>query len=108
MKIPSGMGAGMYDEKIRELFQLMDEKGIVEEENPKTPEELAKEKEELMRELREGSSADENNPASSVAFEYNVMMQQFEALVADYERRDAEEKAETEAAAKGGTDEDAG
>ena len=97
MKMPSGMG--MYDEKIQELMQLMDEKGVVEE-GERSPEELASEKEELIRELEQrqpgGATAEQ-----SAMFEFQMMMQQWDALVADYERREAEEQAEAEA--KGGT-----
>ena len=98
MKMPGGMG--IYDEKIQELMKFMDEKGVVEEGEP-SPEQLAKEKEELMRQLEQrqpsGATAEE-----SAMYEFQMMMQQWDSLVADYERREAEEQAE--AAAKGGTE----
>ncbi|MDO4516664.1 MAG: hypothetical protein Q4C76_05985 [Bacillota bacterium] len=83
------------EEKMKELFDLMDAKAaageLVEVENDeKFDEEFKKEMEEAMTPMS----------ASEVAgIEYSMMMNQFEAMLADWERREAEEKA-AEAAAK--------
>lgn len=89
------------EEKMKELFDLMDAKAaageLVEVENDeKFDEEFKKEMEEAMTPMS----------ASEVAgIEYSMMMNQFEAMLADWERREAEEKA-AEAAAKQAEDKD--
>lgn len=83
------------EEKMKELFDLMDAKAasgeLVEVEgDEKFDEEFKKEMEESMTPMS----------ASEVAgIEYSMMMNQYEAMLADWERREAEEKA-AEAAAK--------
>ena len=90
------MSGGMFDDKIQELMKLIDEKGIVEV----PPEEGGLTKEELMQELRGGTNDEVlvGNQASMA--EFSIMMSQWDALVADYERRDAEEAAEEAAKEK--------
>ena len=39
--------------------------------------------------------------SEAAAFEYSIMMQQYEALLADYQRREAEEQAEKAKAQEG-------
>ena len=91
------------EEKMKELFDLMDAKAaageLVEVENDeKFDEEVKKEMEEAMTPMS----------ASEVAgIEYSMMMNQYEAMLADWERREAEEKA-AEAAAKKAEQEDKG
>ena len=91
------------EEKMKELFDLMDAKAasgeLVEvEDDEKFDEEFKKEMEEAMTPMS----------ASEVAgIEYSMMMNQFEAMLADWERREAEEKA-AEAAAKKAEQEDKG
>lgn len=91
------------EEKMKELFDLMDAKAaageLVEVENDeKFDEEFKKEMEEAMTPMS----------ASEVAgIEYSMMMNQYEAMLADWERREAEEKA-AEAAAKKAEQEDKG
>ena len=83
------------EEKMKELFDLMDAKAasgeLVEvEDDEKFDEKFKKEMEEAMTPMS----------ASEVAgIEYSMMMNQYEAMLADWERREAEEKA-AEAAAK--------
>ena len=91
------------EEKMKELFDLMDAKAasgeLVEvEDDEKFDEEFKKEMEEAMTPMS----------ASEVAgIEYSMMMNQYEAMLADWERREAEEKA-AEAAAKQAEQEDKG
>lgn len=91
------------EEKMKELFDLMDAKAaageLVEVENDeKFDEQFKQEMEEAMTPMS----------ASEVAgVEYSMMMNQFEAMLADWERREAEEKA-AEAAAKKAEQEDKG
>ena len=91
------------EEKMKELFDLMDAKAaageLVEVENDeKFDEQFKQETEEAMTPMS----------ASEVAgVEYSMMMNQFEAMLADWERREAEEKA-AEAAAKKAEQEDKG
>ena len=91
------------EEKMKELFDLMDAKAasgeLVEvEDDEKFDEEFKKEMEEAMTPMS----------ASEVAgIEYPMMMNQYEAMLADWERREAEEKA-AEAAAKKAEQEDKG
>ena len=91
------------EEKMKELFDLMDAKAasgeLVEvEDDEKFDEEFKKEMEEAMTPMS----------ASEVAgIEYSMMMNQYEAILADWERREAEEKA-AEAAAKKAEQEDKG
>lgn len=91
------------EEKMKELFDLMDAKAaageLVEVENDeKFDEQFKQEMEEAMTPMS----------ASEVAgVEYSMMMNQFEAMLADWERREAGEKA-AEAAAKKAEQEDKG
>ena len=91
------------EEKMKELFDLMDAKAasgeLVEvEDDEKFDEKFKKEMEEAMTPMS----------ASEVAgIEYSMMMNQYEAMLADWERREAEEKA-AEAAAKKAGQEDKG
>ena len=91
------------EEKMKELFDLMDAKAasgeLVEvEDDEKFDEKFKKEMEEAMTPMS----------ASEVAgIEYSMMMNQYEAMLAEWERREAEEKA-AEAAAKKAEQEDKG
>ena len=91
------------EDKMKELFDLMDAKAasgeLVEvEDDEKFDEKFKKEMEEAMTPMS----------ASEVAgIEYSMMMNQYEAMLADWERREAEEKA-AEAAAKKAEQEDKG
>ena len=83
------------EEKMKELFDLMDAKAaageLVEvEDDEKFEEEFKKEMEEAMSPM---------SPSEVAGLEYSMMMNQYEAMLADWERREAEEKA-AEAAAK--------
>ena len=83
------------EEKMKELVDLMDAKAaageLVEvEDDEKFEEEFKKEMEEAMSPM---------SPSEVAGLEYSMMMNQYEAMLADWERREAEEKA-AEAAAK--------
>ena len=76
------------EDKMQELFQLMDEKAAAGE----------------LVETDEAAPAQEQPDTSpmsgseTAAFEYNMMMMQYEALLLDYQRREAEEEAQKKAA----------
>ena len=73
------------EDKMQELFQLMDEKAAAGE-LVETGEDLdTKAQQPDTSPLSEGETA---------AYEYNMMMQQYEALLLDYQRREAEEQRE--------------
>ena len=82
------------EEKMKELFDLMDAKAAAGELNEvendeKFDEEFKKEMEEAMSPMS----------ASEVAgYEYSMMMNQFEAMLEDWNRREAEEQAAAAAA----------
>ena len=74
-------GSQSTDEKMQELFDLLNEKADAE-----LPQEEV-----------------DDSPMSSSetsAYEYSLMMKQYEAMLLDYQRREAEEAAEQEAAEK--------
>lgn len=81
-------GAQSTDEKMQELFDLLNEKAEAGEldESAELPQEEV-----------------DDRPMSSSetsAYEYSLMMKQYEAMLLDYQRREAEEAAEQEAAEK--------
>lgn len=85
------------EEKMKELFDLMDAKAAAGELNEvendeKFDEEFKKEMEEAMSPM---------SPSEVAGIEYSMMMNQFEAMLEDWNRREAEEKAAEEAEAKG-------
>ncbi len=91
------------EEKMKELFDLMDAKAasgeLVEvEDDEKFDEKFKKEMEEAMTPMSDSEVA---------GIEYSMMMNQYEAMLADWERREAEERA-AEAAAKKAEQEDKG
>ena len=79
-------GSQSTDEKMQELFDLLNEKAEAGE----------------LDESAEAPQEDvDDSPMSSSeasAYEYSLMMQQYEAMLLDYQRREAEEQAEKEAA----------
>ena len=84
------------EEKMKELFDLMDSKAaageLVEIENDeKFDEEFKKEMEEAMSPM---------SPSEVAGIEYSMMMNQFEAMLEDWNRREAEEQAAAAAAKK--------
>lgn len=84
------MPGGMYDNKIKEVMKLLEEQ----EESSEAAEEAKAEqsRDELLEELIKN---DEAFMAGNAAMaEFSIMMKQWEALVEDYERREAEEEAE--------------
>ncbi|MBR2490909.1 MAG: hypothetical protein IKB65_05445 [Ruminiclostridium sp.] len=84
------------EEKMKELFDLMDAKAAAGELNEvendeKFDEEFRKEMEEAMSPM---------SPSEVAGFEYSMMMNQFEAMLEDWNRREAEEQAAAAAAKK--------
>jgi len=70
------------DEKMQELFNLMDEKAA---------------KGELDESAPETEQAPDTSPMSqseAAAYEYSMMMRQYEAMLEDWNRREAEEQAQ--------------
>ncbi len=72
------------EEKMQELFDLMDAKAAAGELQEVDDLNLEKELNEELGPMSDSERA---------AFEYSMMMNQFEAMRADYERREAEERA---------------
>ena len=84
------------EEKMKELFDLMDAKAAAGELNEvendeKFDEEFKKEMEEAMSPM---------SPSEVAGIEYSMMMNQFEAMLEDWNRREAEEKAAAKKAAE--------
>lgn len=82
------------EDKMQELFQLMDEKAAAGE--------LVETDEYLSAQTQQPDTSPLSE-SETAAFEYNMMMQQYEAMLLDYQRREAEEqreKAAREAAGK--------
>ena len=82
------------EDKMQELFQLLDEKAAAGE--------LVETDEDLSAQAQQPDTSPLSE-SETAAFEYNMMMQQYEALLLDYQRREAEEqreKAAREAAEK--------
>ena len=79
------------EEKMKELFDLMDEKAAAGELNE------VEDDESFKSEMQE--KLDPMTGSEAAAYEYSMMMKQFDAMMEDWNRREAEEKA-AEAAAK--------
>lgn len=80
------------EEKMKELFDLMDEKAALGELNE------VEDDTEFKREIQ--SKLGPMSASEAAGYEYSMMMNQFDALMADWERREAEEKAAAAAAKK--------
>ena len=80
------------EEKMQELFDLMDEKAAKGELN---------ETDEMPAPAPGEVDTSPLSESEAAAFEYSIMMQQYEALQADYQRREAEEQAEKAKAQEG-------
>ncbi len=94
------MPVGAYDGKLKELMQLLEESEaqgvqVPEEEQPVSS------KEELLKELLAEDQDEVLTGHQAAAMEFQMMMTHFEALAADYERREAEEAAQKRAAEEG-------
>lgn len=90
------MPTGMFDDKLQEVMKLLEQKADLAAELGEQPVEEASSKEELMRELLEEDKDQVLVGEQAAMAEFSMMMRQWEALVADYERREAEEAAEQE------------
>lgn len=76
------------EDKMQELFQLLEEKAAAGE-LVETEDEIGK------QEVQPDTSP--LSESETAAFEYNMMMQQYEAMLLDYQRREAEEQAQKRA-----------
>ena len=82
------------EDKMQELFQLMEEKAAAGELNEIDE---ADEQENIrFREKMEESMTPMSQSEQS-AYEFSMMMNQYEAMLQDYQRREAEEKAAEQA-----------
>lgn len=95
----STMPSGMFDDKLQEVMKLLEEKAVEAPMTEETEEAPLRSKEDLMRELMEGDKDEVLTGEQAAMAEFSMMMRQWEALAADYERREAEEAAEREASA---------
>lgn len=77
------------EEKMKELFDLMDAKAAAGELNEVEDDE--KFEEEFKKDMEDSMTP--MSPSEVAGLEYSMMMNQYEALLADWERREAEEKA---------------
>ena len=73
------------EKKMQELFQLLDEKAAAGE--------LVETDEDLSAQTQQPDTSPLSE-SETAAFEYNMMMQQYEAMLLDYQRREAEEQRE--------------
>ncbi len=82
-----------YDPKIREVMELLDKQSAAEI-PPEDQEELEKEKE-AGREAAQRllKKADEEASQDAAGVEFSMMMNYYETLLEDYQRREAEEHA---------------
>ena len=90
------------EEKMKELFDLMDQKAAAGE-LQETDEDLKAKKEAGTTEPAADAEKKDEGPMSAsetAAYEYSMMMNQYEAMLMDWQRREAEEKTEKETAAK--------
>lgn len=85
------------EDKMQELFQLMDEKAAAGE--------LVETDEDLSAQTQQPDTSPLSE-SETAAFEYNMMMQQYEAMLLDYQRREAEEQREKAAREAAGKKED--
>ena len=85
------MPSGMFDDKLQEVMKLLEQ---AEELPQEEGTEQLPSKEELLRELMEGDKEEVLAGEQAAMAEFSMMMRQWDALVADYERREAEEATE--------------
>jgi hypothetical protein len=82
--------SGMFDDKLQEVMNLLEERG---EEAPDAEEiPTMKTKEEVIKELLDADEEEVLDKNQTAIVEYSMMMKQWEALMEDYERREAEEE----------------
>ena len=70
------------DDKMKELFDLMDEKAAAGELDESAPE------------PEQEADASPMSQSEAAAYEYSMMMRQYEAMLEDWNRREAEEQAQ--------------
>ena len=86
---------GMFGSELQDVMKLLDEQETASPEVESDPSEgTVPSKEELLKELMQGEYIDAIASENPAMFEFSMMMKQWEALVEDFERRDAEEAAE--------------
>lgn len=87
------MPTGMLDDKLKELMRLLEESEV--QGGQTSEEELSlRPKEEVIKELMAEEENEILTGHQAAALEFQMMMTHFEALAADYERREAEEAAQ--------------
>jgi len=98
---------GMFGKELQDVMKLLDEQETASPEvESDSSEGTVPRKEELLKELMQGEDIDAIASENPAMFEFSMMMKQWEALVEDYERREAEEAAERQKA-EGSVNEDA-
>ena len=96
------------EQKMKELFDLMDEKAASGElhetdedlkaaKMAETPAEAAEPEQDAQKDEKDTGPM---SGSEAAAYEYSMMMNQYEAMLMDWQRREAEEQAEKEAAKK--------
>lgn len=89
----------LFDENLQEVMKLLEQKaGAAEQLEAGADDDEMPSKEAVMRKLTEGDKDEVLVGEQAAMAEFSMMMRQWESLVEDYERREAEERAEAEAA----------
>lgn len=83
------------EDKMAELFQLLEEKAAAGELNEIDEDDEA-ENSRFQEKLEESMTP--MSASEQAAYEFSMMMNQYEAMLQDYQRREAEEKAAEQAA----------
>lgn len=87
----------MFDDKLQEVMKLLEDKAGSAAALGEDELEPLKSKEEILSELMEKDKDEVLTGEQAAMAEFSMMMRQWEALVEDYERREAEEAAERDA-----------
>jgi len=95
----STMPSGMFDDKLQEVMKLLEAKANSTDLMEDPEEAPLPSKEDVMRQLIESDKDEVLTGEQAAMVEFSMMMRQWEALAADYERREAEEADEAEASA---------
>ncbi len=84
----------MFDVKLQEVMKLLEGKADAAAALGEEEMEPLRSKEEILSELMEKDKDEVLHGEQAAMAEFSMMMRQWEALVEDYERREAEEAAE--------------
>lgn len=90
--------SGMFDDKLQDIMKLLDEQGAEAFETEEAQPELVQSKDELIKELLDQDTEEVLDQNQAAFVEYSMMMKQWEALMEDYERQEAEEETARQAA----------